>query len=66
MSSTLAAQKDVIDYLKAVGERKKYIVMVGGGPTTQEWADQIGADGYARTAPEAVKLAMKLVKSKRG
>jgi corrinoid protein of di/trimethylamine methyltransferase len=66
MSSTLAAQKDVIDYLKAVGERKKYIVMVGGGPTTQEWADQIGADGYARTAPEAVKLAMKLVKSRRG
>jgi len=66
MSSTLGAQKDVIDYLKAVGERKKYIVMVGGGPTTQEWADQIGADGYAKTAPEAVKLATKLVKTKRG
>jgi corrinoid protein of di/trimethylamine methyltransferase len=66
MSSTLGAQKDVIDYLKAVGERKKYIVMVGGGPTTQEWADQIGADGYAKTAPEAVKLALKLVKNKRG
>jgi methylmalonyl-CoA mutase cobalamin-binding domain/chain len=65
MSSTLGAQKDVIDYLKAVGERKKYIVMVGGGPTTQEWADQIGADGYAKTAPEAVKLAIKLVRSKR-
>ena len=65
MSSTLAAQKDVIDYLKAVGERKKYVVMVGGGPTTQEWADQIGADGYAKTAPEAVKLAIKLVKCKR-
>jgi len=65
MSSTLGAQKDVIDYLEAVGERKKYVVMVGGGPTTQEWADQIGADGYAKTAPEAVKLAIKLVKSKR-
>ena len=65
MSSTLGAQKDVIDYLKAVGEREKYIVMVGGGPTTQEWADQIGADGYAKTAPEAVKLALELVKRKR-
>jgi dimethylamine corrinoid protein len=65
MSSTLGAQKDVIDYLKAVGQRKKYVVMVGGGPTTQEWADQIGADGYAKTAPEAVKLAIKLVKNKR-
>ena len=66
MSSTLGAQKDVIDYLKAVGEREKYNVMVGGGPTTQEWADQIGADGYAKTAPEAVKLALELVKRKRG
>jgi len=65
MSSTIGAQKDVIDYLKAVGEREKYIVMVGGGPTTQEWADQIGADGYAATAPEAVKLALELVKRKR-
>jgi corrinoid protein of di/trimethylamine methyltransferase len=66
MSSTLAAQKDVIDYLKAVEMREKYIVMVGGGPTTQEWADQIGADGYAKTAPEAVRLALELVKRKRG
>jgi dimethylamine corrinoid protein len=66
MSSTLAAQKDMIDYLKAVGMRKKYIVLVGGGPTTQEWADQIGADGYAKTAPEAVRLALELVKRKRG
>jgi len=65
MSSTMSAQKDVIDYLKAVGERKKYIVLVGGGPTTQEWANEIGADGYAKTAPEAVKLAIDLVKRKR-
>lgn len=65
MSSTLGAQKDVIDYLKAVGEREKYIVMVGGGPTTKEWADQIGADGYSATAPEAVKLASELVEKKR-
>jgi len=66
MSSTIGAQKDVIDYLEAVGEREKYHVMVGGGPTTQEWADQIGADGYASTAPEAVKLALELVKRRRG
>jgi methanogenic corrinoid protein MtbC1 len=62
----MAAQKDVIDYLKAVGERDKYIVMVGGGPTTQDWAKEIGADGYAGTAPEAVKLALELMKRKRG
>ncbi len=65
MSSTLGAQKDVIDYLQAVGTREKHIIMVGGGPTTQEWADQIGADGYARTAPDAVKLALELIKEKK-
>ncbi len=65
MSSTLGAQKDVIDYLQAVGTREKHIIMVGGGPTTQEWADQIGADGYARTAPDAVRLALELIKEKK-
>ena len=67
MSSTIAGQKDVIDYLKQTGKRDKFIVMVGGGPTTQEWADEIGADGYAETASEAVKLALELIdKKKRG
>ncbi|MEM4474588.1 MAG: corrinoid protein [Candidatus Bathyarchaeia archaeon] len=66
MSSTLAGQKDVIDYLKALGKRDKFIVMVGGGPTTREWAEEIGADGYAETAPEAVKVALELIKKKRG
>ena len=65
MSSTLGAQKDVIDYLTAVGMREKHIVMVGGGPTTQGWADQIGADGYAKTAPDAVKLALELIKERK-
>jgi corrinoid protein of di/trimethylamine methyltransferase len=65
MASTLGGQKDVIDYLKAMGKRDKFIVMVGGGPTTKEWADEIGADGYAETASEAVKLALELIEKKR-
>lgn len=60
MSSTIGGQKDVIDYLDAMGKRKKFIVMVGGGPTTQEWANEIGADGYAETATEAIKVALEL------
>jgi methanogenic corrinoid protein MtbC1 len=32
--------------------------MVGGGPTTAEWAEQIGADGYGQTAGDAVNLAL--------
>ena len=65
MASTLGGQKDVIDYLRATEKREKFIVMVGGGPTTREWADEIGADGYAETATEAVKVALELVKKKR-
>ena len=34
--------------------------LVGGAPVTQEWADRIGADGYAPNAPEAVKVALEL------
>jgi len=65
MSSTIGGQKDVIDYLRETGKREKFIVMVGGGPTTLEWAEEIGADGYAETATEAVKVAAGLVEKKR-
>jgi corrinoid protein of di/trimethylamine methyltransferase len=65
MSSTIGGQKDVIDYLKATGKREKFIVMVGGGPTTEDWAEEIGADGYAETASEGVNVALKLIQ-KRG
>jgi len=65
MSSTIGGQKDVIDYLRETGKREKFIVMVGGGPTTLEWAEEIGADGYAETATEAVKVAAGLIEKKR-
>lgn len=64
MSSTIGSQKDIIDYLVASGKRKKFAVLVGGGPTTKEWAKEIGADGCGMTAVEAVKLANKFVKGK--
>lgn len=65
MTSTIGGQKDVIDYLNALGKREKFQVMVGGGATTHQWAEEIGADGYAETAPEAVKVALKLVEKRR-
>ncbi|MFX1261387.1 MAG: corrinoid protein [Promethearchaeota archaeon] len=66
MTSTIGGQKDVIDYLRQSGKRDKFIVMVGGGPTNQEWADEIGADGFAETAPEAVRVATQLIEKRRG
>ncbi len=61
LTTTLVGQRDVIDALKDAGDREKYKVLIGGGATTKEWADTIGADGWAATAYEAVTLSSKLV-----
>jgi corrinoid protein of di/trimethylamine methyltransferase len=61
LTTTLVGQRDVIDALKDQGDRDKYKVLIGGGATTKEWADTIGADGWAATAYEAVTLSAKLV-----
>ncbi len=66
MSTTVPYQKDVIEMLKARGLRDKYLVMVGGGVVTQEWADEIGADGYGDLASDAVEVAKELVTRKKG
>lgn len=64
MSSTIGSQKDIVDFLVSSGERRKYAVIVGGGPTTKEWAKEIGADGCGMTAVEAVRLATKFAKGR--
>lgn len=64
LTTTMLGQKELIDILKATGDRDKYIVMIGGAPTSQAWADEIGADGYGKTAEDAVSLALELVSKK--
>ncbi len=61
MSTTRPVQKDLIDFLEAKGVRDKYLVLVGGGVVTQEWADEIKADGYGQDAIATVELAKKLL-----
>jgi len=61
MATTLPGQRDIIEYLKALGLRDKYKVMVGGAACTREYAEEIGADGYGENAVEAVEVAAKLV-----
>ena len=65
MTTTKPAQKEVIEFLNEMKLRNKYMVMVGGSPTTKEWGEEIGADGWAETAEEAVKLAEKLMQNKK-
>lgn len=61
LTTTTPAQQKTIEALKAAGLRDKVLVLVGGAPVTPEWADQIGADGYAEDAIAAVALAKELV-----
>lgn len=61
LTTTVPYQETVINKLVAAGMRDRVKIMVGGAPVTPEWAEKIGADGYANNAPEAVEIARKLV-----
>lgn len=58
MTTTMQRMREVIEYAKAQGIHSK--VMIGGAVITQDYADEIGADGYSKDAADAVKLAKRL------
>ncbi|MFX0067882.1 MAG: B12-binding domain-containing protein [Promethearchaeota archaeon] len=62
LSTTMPAQREIVELLRKEGLKDKIKVMVGGAPATEEWAKEIGADGYAENAIEAVNVAKKLLK----
>jgi 5-methyltetrahydrofolate--homocysteine methyltransferase len=57
LTTTMTAQRDVIEALKAAGIRDQVKVMVGGAPVTQQFADEIGADCYTLDAASAAQAA---------
>ncbi|HZL03950.1 MAG TPA: corrinoid protein, partial [Coriobacteriia bacterium] len=57
LTTTMPNQQKTIEALKEAGLREGVKVMIGGAPTTRAWADEIGADGYAEDAIEAVATA---------
>lgn len=61
MTTTRPAQRNTIDLFEQTGRRATYKIIVGGGSVNQEWADAIGADGYAADAAGAVTLCKQLV-----
>lgn len=63
LTTSLPYQKSVIEHLEARNLRSKYKIIVGGGPVTQAWAEEIGADGYARDASEALRISLSLLSS---
>lgn len=55
MTTTMTIQRDVIEILKTEGIRDKVLILVGGAPVTQAWADKIGADVYGESASETTR-----------
>lgn len=61
MTTTMPAQRDIVKGLEEEGIRSNIKCLFGGAPVSQEWVDQIDADGYADNAAEAIKAAKELV-----
>ena len=66
LTSTMYEMKNVIDALKEKNLRDTVKVIIGGRPVTEEFAEKIGADGYAEDAVKAVKVVRELLKVKEG
>ena len=65
LTTTMPYMKVVIDTLVEKGLRDTYIVMVGGAPLNEEFAQAVGADAYCRDAAVAVETALSLIAKKR-
>lgn len=63
MTTSMPYQKEVVDLLTELGNRDNFYVAVGGGPVTAEYAEKIGANGWAPDASAAVALCEHLVNS---
>jgi len=63
LTTTMPAMKATIEALKEAGLLDKVKTLIGGAPVTQEYADKIGADGYAPDAATGVKKAKELLQA---
>jgi len=64
LSTSMPYMEDLLKLLKERNLRERFTVLVGGGPVTREWAEEIGADGYGDDGDEAVKVAKELLKGR--
>lgn len=61
LTTTMTSMKEIIEAIKEAGLRDQVKIMIGGAPITQEYADEIGADGFSVDAASATELAKKLL-----
>lgn len=66
MSITRAGARDVADLLRDRGLKDKYLLVVGGGSITQEYTDEIRADGFSETGSGAVEVVKSLLVNRKG
>jgi len=64
LTTTLSMMKETIDGFVRAGMRKDVIIIAGGAPVTRQFAEEIGADGFAPDAGSAVKLAKNLMEER--
>lgn len=64
LTSTMPSIEEAMKVMNEKGIRDKYIVMIGGAPVTQSFADQVGADYYASDASTAAELAREAILSR--
>jgi corrinoid protein of di/trimethylamine methyltransferase len=62
LSTSLPMQREIVEGIVAAGLRDKVKLIFGGAPVTEEWVKEIGGDGYAENAIEAVNVAKRLLK----
>jgi trimethylamine corrinoid protein len=63
MTTTMPAQREIIEELAERGMRDRFRCVFGGAPTSQEWVDSIGGDGWADNAAAGVDLIRELIDS---
>ena len=61
LSTSLPMQREIVEGIVAAGLRDRVKLIFGGAPVTDEWVKEIGGDGYAENAMEAVTVAKKLL-----
>ncbi|MGQ0675886.1 MAG: corrinoid protein [Rhodospirillales bacterium] len=66
LTTTMPYMKVVIDTMKEKGIRNDYIVLVGGAPLNEAFANSVGADAYCRDAAVAVETAKKMMSKRQG
>lgn len=65
MTTTMPAQRDIIEFLKEKGVREKFHVILGGAPVTKEWVDACGADSWGENAGVAIQILEKVMEKRR-